>query len=47
MDAQLERGIAVLLDLLKKNPPQQPDFEKKPDKRKKTWTERYGQTDRP
>ncbi len=47
VDAQLNRGIAVLLDLLKKNPPAVPDFEQKPDKRKKTWTKRYGQTDKP
>jgi tricorn protease len=47
VDAQLDRGIVVVLDLLKKNPPRTPDFEKKPDKRKKTWTDRYGQTDKP
>jgi len=47
-DAQLERGIAVILERLRSNPPRTPAFDKHPpDKRKKTWVERYGQTDKP
>jgi len=46
-DAQLERGIAVVLDLLRKDPPSPPDFSDSPDKTKKTWVERYRKVDRP
>jgi tricorn protease len=46
-DAQLERGIAVVLDLLRKKPPRPPAFGDYPDKRKETWIKRYGQTDKP
>jgi len=46
-DAQLERGIEVVLDLLRKTPSKPPAFGAPPDKRKKTWVERYGQTDKP
>ncbi|MBW2533588.1 MAG: PDZ domain-containing protein, partial [Deltaproteobacteria bacterium] len=41
-DAQLDKGIAVILDLLRKNPPQAPAFGPPPDKRRKTWVDKYG-----
>jgi hypothetical protein len=48
LDAQLERGISEVLARIQKNPPRKPDFDKHPaDTRKKTWVDRYGQTDRP
>lgn len=47
VDAQLERGISVILGLLAKDPPQKPDLSGSPDKRKETWVGKYGRTDRP
>jgi tricorn protease len=48
VDAQLERGISEVLARIKKHPPRRPQFDKAPvDKRKKTWVDRYGQTDKP
>jgi tricorn protease len=46
-DAQLEKGIETMLELLRKNPPKPPAFGESPDKRKETWVKSYGQTDRP
>ncbi len=46
-DAQLDKGISVVLELLAKDPPQPPAFGDYPDKRKETWVKRYGQTDKP
>ena len=47
-DAQLERAIVEIQAALAKHPPQRPDFDKpRPDKRKKTWVDRYGQTQKP
>ena len=46
-DAQLEKAIEVVLADLAKNPPQPPPFGDFPDKRLKTWVEKYGQTDKP
>ncbi|MDJ0766480.1 MAG: S41 family peptidase [Myxococcota bacterium] len=47
VDAQLERGIAEMLKMLQNAPPKPPAFGDPPDKRKQTWVDRYGQTDKP
>jgi tricorn protease len=46
-DAQLEKGIALAMELLKKAPPRAPQFGEYPDKRAETWVKRYGKTDAP
>jgi hypothetical protein len=46
-DAQLDKAIEVVLAELAKKPPRPPRFGDYPDKRLKTWVEKYGQTDKP
>jgi tricorn protease len=47
IDAQLERGITEVLELLRRDPPLKPALDDRPDKTKKSWVNRHGQTDRP
>ncbi len=46
-DAQLDRGIAEVLERLRQAPAQRPDFVAPPDKSKEAWVKKYGQTDKP
>ncbi len=46
-DAQLEKGIELVLELIRKNPPRPPAFGASPDKRKETWVKTYGETSKP
>jgi hypothetical protein len=46
-DAQLDKGIEVILDRLRTAPPKAPDFGPSPDKTRKAWVKRYGKVDKP